>query len=107
MINRTTIQVSDEIRKELKFLASKRDKNYQELLSDMLSVFKELDRDKTIISIPKKLAGRINEIIKNTDFKTVSEYVSFILRILFYENAEPEKINESKLKARLKALGYL
>ncbi len=107
MLNRTTIQVSEELRKELKFLASKRDMNYQELLSDMLSVFKELDRDKTIISIPKKLAERIKEIIKNTDFKTVSEYVSFILRILFYDNAEPEKINESKIKARLKSLGYL
>lgn len=107
MENRTTIQLSENLRKELRVLASKRDMSYQELLQDMISVFKELDKDKTIISLPKRLAEKIKEKIKNTDFSSVSEYSSFLLRLMLYENSKKEKVDEKKIKEKLKKLGYI
>ena len=108
MENKTTIQVSDGLRRKLRILAAKRDISYQKLLSDMISVFEELDKEKTIISIPKKLADNLHSTIKGTDFKTISEYVTFIIRLILYEN--PEKSKEADLtniKKKLKSLGYL
>jgi Arc/MetJ-type ribon-helix-helix transcriptional regulator len=108
MKNRTTIQLSENLRKELKILSSKRDISYQELLKDMISVFKELDKEKTIISIPKKLANKIKENIKNTDIKSVSEYIVFILRLVLSEDkTKISKRDEEKIKQKLKNLGYL
>ena len=107
MENRTTIQVSNDLRKKLRHLAARRDESYQDLLKDMVSVFSELDRDKTIISIPKKLTGRINYLMDENDFNSVSEYVTFLLRMMLYEKAEKEKIDEKKIKKRLKLLGYI
>ena len=107
MQNRTTIQLSENLRKELRVLSSKRDINYQELLSDMIDVFKELDRQKTIVSIPKKLSEKVKQNIKNTDMSSVSEYITFILRMILAEKAEIKKSDETKIKQRLKNLGYL
>jgi len=104
MKNRTTIQISEKLRKELRILASKRDVSYQELLKDMIDVFKELDREKTIISIPSKLSKKIKEKIKDSDIKSVSEYVTFVLRMLL---SEDDKKGEEKIRKRLKKLGYL
>ncbi len=107
MENRTTIQVSEELRKKIRVLAAKRDISYQKLLSDMISVFEELDRDKTIISIPSKLADKLHNTIKDTDFKTISEYVTFLIRLILYEKTEKSKeIDVTKVKKRLKELGY-
>jgi len=107
MENRTTIQVSDELRKKLRVLASKRDISYQKLLSDMISVFEELEKDKTIISIPTKLSETVKETIKQTDFRSISEYVTFIMRLILYENAETSKQDIKHIKKKLKSLGYL
>lgn len=108
MENRTTIQVSEKLRQELKILASKRDISYQELLSDMISVFKELDREKTIISIPTKLAKKVEEKIIGTDIKSASEYVTFLLRLILSEESEVySDIDDKKVRERLKRLGYL
>lgn len=110
MEDRTTIQLSAELRKELRILASKRDISYQELLKDMISVFKELDKERTIISIPNNISKRIENQIKNTDIKSVSEYVTFILRLILIENQEKNPISEKEtelLKNKLKSLGYL
>jgi len=108
MENRTTIQVSEELRKKLRVLASKRDISYQKLLSDMISVFEELDKEKTIISIPGKLADNLHNTIKDTDFKTISEYVTFIVRLILYEKAEKSKEADLiHIKKKLKSLGYL
>lgn len=106
MIDRTTIQVSENLRKELRKLAASRDVNYQEILSDMVAVFKELDEDKTIVSIPKRLDFKIKQKLSNTDMDSTSEYVTFILRMLFSEQdfEGDEKIR--KIKTRLKSLGY-
>jgi len=107
MENRTTIQVSEGLRKKLRILAAKRDISYQKLLSDMISVFEELDKDKTIISIPNKLADKLHNTIKDTDFRTLSEYVTFFVRLILYEKAEKSKeIDVTKVKKRLKKLGY-
>ena len=107
MQDRTTIQVSDKLRKELRQLAARRDENYQELLADMVSVFKELDKDKTVVSIPKKLSEKIKQTTKESDFSSISEYITFILRLMLYEKTNKEKINESKIKQKLKDLGYI
>ena len=77
MEDRTTIQVSEKLRKELRMLAAKRDLSYQELLSDMISVFKELDKEKTIVSIPGGLAEKIKTQVKETDISSISEYIAF------------------------------
>ena len=107
MENRTTIQLSESLRQELRVLAAKRDISYQELLSDMVSVFKELDREKTIISIPKKLASKIEENIKDTDMRSDSEYVTFILRMILSEKGTVDELDAEKIKDKLKNLGYL
>ncbi|MFH1505711.1 MAG: hypothetical protein ABIE94_01845 [archaeon] len=108
MKDRTTIQISEELRKELRVLASRRDLSYQELLKDIISVFKELDKEKTIVSIPSKLAERLHNQIKDTDFRSISEYITFVLRLILSERQEAftEK-DEEKIKKRLRALGYL
>ena len=106
MENRTTIQISEDIRKELKILASKRDISYQELLKDMIDVFKELNRDKTIISIPTPLA----EKMKNKEgFGSISEFATFIIRQILAEREKNTitKSDEEKVKRKLRALGYL
>lgn len=107
MRGRTTIQVSEETRKKLKVLAAGRDESYQKILEDMIDVFTELDRDKAIISIPEKLAATTRKKIKKTDFKTVSEYVTFLLRIMLYEQAGGGKPDVEKVRARLEKLGYI
>lgn len=108
MENRTTIQVSEDVRKKLKVLASKRDASYEELLGEMINVFNELDRTKTIISVPKLLASKVNENIKKgTDMSSVSEYVTFLLRLALSEEGPLHKTDEQKIKGRLKTLGYL
>ncbi len=108
MKNRTTIQLSEDLRKKLRTLAAKRDISYQKLLSDMISVFKEVDKDKTIISIPSKLADKLQQNIIKSDFNTLSEYVTFLLRLLLYEDTTSKKVNnEEKIRTRLKKLGYI
>ena len=108
MENRTTIQVSEGLRKKLRVLAAKRDISYQKLLLDMISVFEELDKEKTIISIPGKLADNLHNTIKDTDFKTISEYVTFIIRLILYENSGKSKEADlTHIKKKLKSLGYL
>ncbi|MEW5896118.1 MAG: hypothetical protein AB1668_00355 [Nanoarchaeota archaeon] len=107
MENRTTIQISESLRKELKILSSQRDIAYQDLLKEMVFIFKELDREKTIVSIPNILAKKIKEKIKHTDIKSISEYIAFILRMILMEEETLTKPNEDKIKKKLRKLGYL
>ncbi len=106
--NRTTIQVSEDIRKQLRVLASTRDSSYQELLEEMIAVFRELDETKTIISIPKKLGNEIGDRIQGSDFNDLSEYVTFILRLLLFQEELVEKDDKlDNVRKRLESLGYL
>jgi len=103
---RTTIQVSAELRKELKRIAARRDRNYQELLEDMIGLFTELDKGKTVISIPVALAEKLDSQVAKGNFKNRSEYVTYLLRIILYEEQRNTRIPEERIRKRLKALGY-
>ena len=76
----------------------------------MVSVFQELDKEKTIISIPNLLAEKVKIQIKDTDFSSVSEYITYLLRQMLIETIDKQKItveDENKIKSKLKKLGYL
>ena len=64
------------------------------------------------IEIPESLYNRMEARIKGSNFGSVSEYVSFILRERLTTEEEGSKTvyskeDEEKIKARLKDLGYL
>ncbi len=72
------------------------------------------DEDKIKISIKKSLAIKLKKRLKETEFKTLSEYVNFILEEVLASLEEqddedsgysPEE--EEKVKQRLKDLGYI
>jgi vacuolar-type H+-ATPase subunit E/Vma4 len=107
--NRTTIQVSEDLRKKLRILASVRDVSYEQLLEEMIDVFKEIDKSKTVVSIPKKLADRVSTLQKNTDFESSSAYITHILREIIGHAGDGKmtKEDEGQIKKRLKYLGYI
>ena len=66
------------------------------------------------VSIPTSLYKKIEERVKVTEFKSVSDYVAFVLREVLRnieENEEEKqgftKEEQESIKKRLKALGYL
>lgn len=66
----------------------------------------------TTVSIPTPLFEKVEERIKGTGFTSVSSYVTYVLReIVAEEEEEPEdaftKEDEERVKARLRALGYI
>lgn len=65
----------------------------------------------TTISIPTPLFKKVKERIKGTGFTSVSSYVTYVLREIIAEKeeeAEPfTKEDEERIKARLRALGYI
>ncbi len=68
----------------------------------------------TTVSIPKTLHARLETLIeKKTGFKSVSDYVTFVLRevVAMHETSQsPDAFSAADIediKARLKALGYL
>jgi len=64
----------------------------------------------TSVSIPATLFRQIEERMKGTSFKSVSEYVSYVLTEVVSEDEEAEaftKQDEENVKGRLRALGYL
>ena len=66
----------------------------------------------TTVSIPAPLFRKVEERIKGTGFTSVSSYVTYVLReIVAEEDEEAEKPftkeDEERVKARLRALGYI
>ncbi len=68
----------------------------------------------TTVSIPHSLHERLEKLIsKKTGFKSVSDYVTYVLRevVAMHETREtPEPFTSQdveEIKERLKALGYL
>jgi Arc/MetJ-type ribon-helix-helix transcriptional regulator len=63
----------------------------------------------TTVSIPTPLFKKVEERIKETGFNSVSSYVTYVLReIVAEEEEEPfTKEDEKRVKARLRALGYI
>ena len=75
---------------------------------------KEMPNKYTTVSIPQPLHERIQKLIeKKPGFKSVSDYVTYVLRevIAMHESKEiPEPFTSAdieEIKQRLKALGYL
>lgn len=71
---------------------------------------KRRKKEFTEVLIPTSLFEKIRERIKGTGFSSVSGYVTYVLREVLSEEEEEEvfsKEEEEKIKARLKALGYI
>jgi Arc/MetJ-type ribon-helix-helix transcriptional regulator len=70
-------------------------------------------RKYTTVSIPTSLHERIKSIMEGTGFKSVSDYVTYVLRevVAMHEMERMSKpFSEEdvrRIKERLKALGYL
>lgn len=70
-----------------------------------------MDKEFTPVSIPTTLYKKIEELIKGTEYSSVSSYVAKLLRDSLAKD-EPaaqalSKEEEEKVKERLKALGYI
>ena len=70
-----------------------------------------MSRDKVTIKIPKNLYNHIKELISDTGFNSVTEYIVFILRDLVYEGQNEDRDELSpyevrRIKDKLKTLGY-
>ncbi|MCD6590352.1 MAG: CopG family transcriptional regulator [Candidatus Aenigmarchaeota archaeon] len=65
------------------------------------------------VSIPVQLYEKIKQRIEGTEFSSVSDYVTYVLRevLVSLEEGEEEEVftkeEEEKVKERLRALGYL
>ncbi len=65
------------------------------------------------VEIPDELYRKIEERVKETEFDSVDEYVTFVLQevLASLEEDEEEQVfseeEEEKVKERLRALGYL
>lgn len=64
------------------------------------------------IKIPKDLINKIAERVKETEFGSVDEYVTFVLEeVVKDDDGEIQEVfseeDEEKVKERLRALGYL
>jgi Arc/MetJ-type ribon-helix-helix transcriptional regulator len=80
------------------------------MISWLMSM-EEKSKKFTSVSIPKSLFKKIEERIKDKGFSSVSSYITYVLREVLVEEEETEeaftKEDEERVKARLKALGYL
>ena len=69
------------------------------------------EEEKVNVPIPKSLYKKIEEEIKDSDFESVEEYVTFVLREVLSEEEEEEEVfskeEEEQVKERLRSLGYL
>jgi len=62
------------------------------------------------ISLPVWIMREVRARLPQTQFKTVSEYVTFVLTQVLKDDREEHPLttdDEEKIKDRLKALGYL
>jgi Arc/MetJ-type ribon-helix-helix transcriptional regulator len=70
-----------------------------------------MEKEFTNVSIPTSLYKRIEEKIKDTEIKSVSAYITKVIRESLSKEQGSEqalsKEDEEKVKERLKALGYI
>jgi len=64
------------------------------------------------VFLPVELYSKIEQRIAATEFRSVDEYVAFVLEEVLKEEGEEEdrafsKEEEEQVKSRLRALGYL
>ena len=67
--------------------------------------------EKKAVSLPVELYSKIEQRAAATEFRSVDEYVAFVLEEVLKEEGEEDrafsKEEEEQVKDRLKALGYL
>lgn len=62
----------------------------------------------TTVSLPKPLYGKVKELIEDTGFTSVSDFVTYVLReVVAEEKSAKRKGDKEKVKSRLRALGYI
>jgi metal-responsive CopG/Arc/MetJ family transcriptional regulator len=70
-----------------------------------------MEKEFMTVSIPTSLYKKIEEAIKGTEVSSVSSYIAKVLREKFSEEKNSGEVfskdDEEKVKARLKALGYI
>jgi metal-responsive CopG/Arc/MetJ family transcriptional regulator len=70
-----------------------------------------MEKEFMTVSIPTSLYKKIEELIKGTEVSSVSSYVAKVLREKVSEEKSSGEVfskeDEEKVKARLKALGYI
>ena len=67
-------------------------------------------RRHTTISIPHPLFEKIEELIDDTGFNTVSAFVTYVMRQVVADtlsDAPMDDSTQSRIRQRLKALGYI
>ncbi len=71
------------------------------------------DKGYTTVSIPTTLYNRIKELIKDTGFTSVSQYVTYVLREIVAEHEQSKTVepfteeDRRRIIEKLKKLGYL
>ena len=71
-----------------------------------------MSQEKKNVSIPAELYDDIDQRVKETEFNSVEEYVTFVLEEVLKDDEDDEEIafspeDEEEVKKRLRALGYL
>ncbi len=70
-----------------------------------------MGEEKKNVPIPAQLYEAIDQRVKETEFKSVEEYVTFVLEEVLKDDDEDEVAfspeDEEEVKKRLRALGYL
>jgi len=70
-----------------------------------------MDKEFTTVTIPTSLHKKIEEFIKGTEYGSVSDYVTKVVRESLSKGAPKTEAftqdEEEKVKERLKALGYI
>lgn len=65
----------------------------------------------TTVSLPVPLHDKIKDLIKDTGFTSVSDFVTYVMREVVYEENEAKKSevqrDKEKIKSRLRSLGYI
>jgi len=70
------------------------------------------EKDKVTLKIPRELYETLKEMIKDTGFSSVTEFIVFVMRSLASGGKikEDDKLTEEEVKSvrdRLRRLGYL
>ncbi len=68
------------------------------------------ENDKVPVEIPGRIINKIKKKIENSEFKTIEEYVIFVLRNSLIDDSAKSTLNpdeEEQVKETLKKLGYL
>lgn len=75
----------------------------------------KIHSDKVTIKIPRNLYNRLHEIVSDSGFNSVTDFIVYVLRDLVTNRAKTSQDQDSELtqeeveaiRRRLKSLGYL